>query len=626
MNDFRLPIARRPLYIAAVLALGAVAVAVIAGGAGPSAEAHAGPRPPQLSSVGSCDGLRSYLRRHGARSTPPIPAVGVGATAAPLAEDGAAPGGTERPTNVQEAGVDEPDIVKIAGSTLFTVDGHLLRAVDTAGEAPTISDSLELPRRAGPGGRVADYQLLVSGDRLLAIGTSYGYGVAVDGGEVGAATDIAYPVQPRTVIAEVDVSNPTAMEITRTMAYDGSFVSARLTGSTARLVSSSYPAAGPARSGHGRALMPEATVRDRATGARRTGPLFGCGAVRRPSRYAGTGMLTVLTIDLRRGLPAVDADAVLTDGELVYASTTALYVATERWTGGADPAGSQVRTQIHRFATTDPDSTDYVASGAVTGYMLSQWSMSEQDGVLRVASTTSPPWDEAGRQVGASESLVTVLAPDGDRLRAVGRVGGLGSGEQVYAVRFIGDTGYVVTFRQVDPLYVLDLADPTHPRVTGELKIPGYSAYLHPVGPGLLLGVGREASGTGATGGVQASLFDVADPAHPVRLDHEPFGDASSSEVEFDHHAFSWFADSDLAMLPIDAYGGGREHHLAVGLRVSPGSADPLGRVAKLAAASSYRSQIRRTVELSDRVYTVAANGIGVFDGATLQRVAALAY
>ena len=111
-----------------------------------------------------------------------------------------------------------------------------------------------------------------------------------------------------------------------------------------------------------------------------------------------------------------------------------------------------------------------------------------------------------------------------------------------------------------------------------------------------------------------------------MRLDREPFGDASSSEVEYDHHAFSWFADSDLAMLPIDSYGGGREHHLAVGLRVSPGSADPLGRVAKLAAGSSYRSQIRRTVELSDRVYTVAANGIGVFDGATLQRIAALAY
>ena len=115
--------------------------------------------------------------------------------------------------------------------------------------------------------------------------------------------------------------------------------------------------------------------------------------------------------------------------------------------------------------------------------MLSQWSMSEQDGLLRVASTTSPPWASDGSQQGESESFVTVLAPDGDRLRAVGRVGGLGRGEHIYAVRFIGDAGYVVTFRQVDPLYVLDLSDPAEaahgrraqdPRLLG-LPAPGRS-------------------------------------------------------------------------------------------------------------------------------------------------------
>jgi uncharacterized secreted protein with C-terminal beta-propeller domain len=615
-----LPLAAAAIAFAAGLVITGVA---LLGGSSPE-RADAAAARPALKPVGSCDGLRSYLRRHGARSAAPLPAAGERATAAPLAEDAAAAGGTTQPTNVQEAGVDEPDIVKSAGSTLFTVDGNVLRAVDTGTDAPVLSDSIELPRREGA--PVSDYQLLVAGDRLLAIGNSYGYAVPVAGGDVGVATDVAYPVEPRTVIAEVDVSDPTALAISRTMTYEGAYVSARLTGSTVRLVSASHPAAGAAESGHGRALVPEATVRDRSTGARRTGPLLGCADVRWPSRFAGAGMLTVLTIDLDRGLPAVDADAVLTDGQIVYASTTALYVATERWTGATDPSGSQVRTQIHRFDTTDPDSTGYVASGAVTGHMLSQWSMSEHDGLLRVASTTSPPWDAAGQQQGDSKSFVTVLVPDGDRLRPVGRVGGLGRGEQVYAVRFIGDTGYVVTFRQVDPLYVLDLSHPTDPRVTGELKIPGYSAYLHPVGPGLLLGVGRDADAGGTTSGVQASLFDVSDPAQPLRLDREPFGGSSSSEVEFDHHAFFWFAAGRLAMLPVDSYAGGRERHLAIGLRVSPGSADPLGRVAKLAAGSSYRSQVRRTVEVGDRVYTVAANGIGAYDSATLSPIARLRY
>ena len=116
----------------------------------------------------------------------------------------------------------------------------------------------------------------MAGDRLLAIGSSYGYAVPVAEGDVGVATDVAYPGQPRTVLAEVDISDPAAMTISRTMTIDGSFVSARLTGSTARLVSSSYPAAGSARSGHGRAVVPQATVRDRVN--RRAAHGTGCSA------------------------------------------------------------------------------------------------------------------------------------------------------------------------------------------------------------------------------------------------------------------------------------------------------------------------------------------------------------
>jgi uncharacterized secreted protein with C-terminal beta-propeller domain len=258
--------------------------------------------------------------------------------------------------------------------------------------------------------------------------------------------------------------------------------------------------------------------------------------------------------------------------------------------------------------------------------MLSQWSMSEQDGLLRVASTTAPAADPVADRAPQSESFVTVLAPDGDRLSRVGRVGGLGRGEHVYAVRFAGDVGYVVTFRQVDPLYVLDLADPTAPRVAGELKIPGYSAYLHPVGPGLLLGVGRAATPDGVTGGVQASLFDVSDPTAPVRLDRESFGGGASSEVEYDHHAFSWFAGERLAVLPIDSYAGLRASHLAVGLRVTAGSADPLGRVARLHGGTAQGSAIRRTVLLGGRLYALAANGVDAYDPTTLAPLGLLSW
>jgi uncharacterized secreted protein with C-terminal beta-propeller domain len=576
----------------------------------------------------SCPHLRSFLRRHGS-AQPPI-AVGVvaegdaSAPAAGGAEASATPGS---PTNLQEAGVDEPDIVKTAGDVILTVDGSTLRAVDTNGGAPVLSDSIRLPD--GPDSSpVSEYELLVAGDRLLAVGASYGYVVA-DGfsGDGVVAPDIGYPGEPQTVLAEVDISNPAALRVVRTMTFEGSYVSARLTGSTIRLASSSYPSVPTAKAGHGRSMLPNFTLTDERSGAERRGKLVGCRGVDRPSRFAGTGMLSVLTIDMRRGLPAVDADTVLTDGQIVYGSPTSLYIATERWTDGDGNWSSHASTEIHRFDASAPAETEYVASGRVTGYMLSQWSMSEHEGLLRVASTSSPTWSEDGAEETESESFVTVLATDGNRLRHVGRLGGLGRDEDIYAVRFIGDAGYVVTFRQIDPLYVIDLTDPTDPRAVGELKIPGYSAYLHPVGPGLLLGVGREVSEQGVPGGVQVSLFDVSDPTRPTRIDRESFGGGSSTEVEYDHHAFSWFADQALAIVPIDAYDpSGGESHGAVGLGVAADRPDALGRVARISRGDTYEAQIRRTLELGGRIYATAANGVSAFDPATLAQVGSLDY
>ena len=152
---------------------------------------------------------------------------------------------------------------------------------------------------------------------------------------------------------------------------------------------------------------------------------------------------------------------------------------------------------------------------------------------------------------------MTTLAQQGGYLVARGKVDGLGKGERIFAVRFMGDVGYVVTFRQTDPLYTLDLSDPDAPRVRGELKIPGYSAYLHPVGDGLLLGIGQDADeDTGRVRGLQISLFDVSDLAQPARLQQRRLGERfSSSAVEWNHHAFLWWPATKLAMLPVDSEG-----------------------------------------------------------------------
>src|SRR5262249_36601897 len=151
----------------------------------------------------------------------------------------------------------------------------------------------------------------------------------------------------------------------------------------------------------------------------------------------------------------------------------------------------------------------------------------------------APPWGGTG----TAQSSVYVLHQQGGTLGQMGHVDGLGTGERIYAVRFVGPVGYVVTFRQTDPLYTVDLRDPAHPKVIGELKINGYSAYLHPVGDNRLIGIGQEADANGRVQGTQLSLFDVSDPAQPKRLAqyHVQFG---HSEAEFDPHAFLyWPAD-----------------------------------------------------------------------------------
>jgi uncharacterized secreted protein with C-terminal beta-propeller domain len=185
--------------------------------------------------------------------------------------------------------------------------------------------------------------------------------------------------------------------------------------------------------------------------------------------------------------------------------------------------------------------------------LLNQFAMDEHDGHLRVATTTtgsSGPGADA-----ASDNHVVVLAPaaGGDVLGLVGAVSGLGRGETIHSVRFLGDVGYVVTFRQTDPLFTVDLSDPARPRVVGELHMLGYSAYLHPIGDGRLIGVGQDATSSGSQLGTQVALFDVRNPASPERVAQATLPGASS-EAEWEHRAFLWWPDTSLVAIPVNAY------------------------------------------------------------------------
>ena len=153
-----------------------------------------------------------------------------------------------------------------------------------------------------------------------------------------------------------------------------------------------------------------------------------------------------------------------------------------------------------------------------------------------------------------SQSYVTVLGTVGNQLVPVGQLSGLGSGQKIYSVRFVGDIGYIVTFRQVDPLYTIDLSDPTAPKVAGQLELEGYSSYLHPLGNGLLLGVGQDVGANNEPSGAMLELFDVSDPAAPKLVQKTSLGQGSSSQVQYDHHAFLFWPATNLAVLPVQIY------------------------------------------------------------------------
>jgi hypothetical protein len=313
-----------------------------------------------------------------------------------------------------------------------------------------------------------------------------------------ARTMIAYAPSQST-LTEVDVSDPGALRVVRTLTLDGSYLAARMVGGTVRIVaSSSIPETLKfvQPKGSTEDALAAATTRNRAVLAssrasswlpsyriKRPGhassgerSLVQCRHVRRPAGFSGLGMLTVLTIDLGKGLDPVDSTAIMTDGRIVYASQAALYVATERWSDRPTEAqpneepSSGVTTAIHKFDISSPTKTVYTGSGTVSGYLLSQWSLSEFGGVLRVVSTDTPAWWGEG---GDSQSYLTTLRQGDGALTQAGRIGGLGKGERVYAVRFVGNTGYVVTFRQIDPLYTVGLTDPRHPKV-GDQSFEGF--------------------------------------------------------------------------------------------------------------------------------------------------------
>jgi uncharacterized secreted protein with C-terminal beta-propeller domain len=501
------------------------------------------------------------------------------------AADGVSNGPTG--TNVQEAGVDEPDVAKVDGSTLYTLNGGRLDVVDVSGRTPRARGNLTFPSSS------TDELLVLPQHRLLVIGNtwvaSYGPGPIrpMPGGPIRRQPSTAMVVRPGSSEASltvVDVANPDRPAVEWVETISGSYVAARLHDGVARIVLGSAPHvvyrpmqdgesaqaatdANKARLHKAPAedFLPTRQVHDGAGHLTASGPLLRCTDVSRPAQESGSGIITILTVDTRQDaarFTSARGTGVVGTGDLVYSSADRLYVATTEggWNSarpvpaaGSTPAAPvERRTAIHAFDATGRAATPYLGSGTVDGFLLGRWAFSEHNGYLRVATTTGQPWAPPGEGPsgpGTSQSSVVVLAEKPDGLRQVGSVSGLGAGERIYGIRWFDDLAAVVTFRQMDPLYLVDLSDPHSPALRGQLELTGYSAYLHPTGSSRLMGIGQDADAQGHPTGLQAQEFDVSRLAHPTRTGKVEFGQGSTT-VQNDSRAFTYLTDRQLAVLP----------------------------------------------------------------------------
>ncbi len=438
-------------------------------------------------------------------------------------------------TNIQEVGVDESDQVKTDGTYLYILDGdqvQIVRAVPA--DDMEVMSVIDLPHRTA--------ELYLKGSQLVALGSGY-----------DRESDTTL-----TIVTIVDVKDRSSPWVAATVEAQGSLISSRLIGPKLHLVMSltlTFPLGDqpfPIMLTRVDAMIPDLSV-TLADGTRKTRNLVDWDDLYHPVEPDGHHVTAVVTLDIDVPDEPRHSVGVVANAGTVYASTEALYLTDTDY-----DAGGLIResTDIYKFDLKD-DGARASAAGSVPGRILNRFSLGEHDGHLRVATTIG---HVARSGDGDATNNVYVLAPSGNRLAIVGKIEGIAPTERIYAARFLGKRGFLVTFKKVDPLFTLDLSDPTSPRVVGELKVPGYSDYIHPLGENHLLTIGKDAVDAGGFAwyqGVQLSVFDVTDFADPRLVDAVVIGDrGTESQALHNPHAFTFFPPADTLAVPMTIVGG----------------------------------------------------------------------
>ncbi|WP_134683049.1 beta-propeller domain-containing protein [Brevibacillus migulae] len=446
-------------------------------------------------------------------------------------------------TNIQVAGVDEADVVKTDGSYIYQATEEALVIT----QAMPANQMKVIKRLDYRNQRFFPSELYVDDRHLVVIGTHNPAQLYYDSAEIG------HRIAGTTKAFIYDISNPSSLEQVREVEIEGNYLTSRKIGSSLYLVSNRGLDLYGIMEAKSELLPP--LYRDSL--ADKTYMPVPYNQIHYFPDQVEPNYLIVAGLNLDKPQQKMDVAPYLGSGENVYASSENLYVAVTKNPPAPGlikrmiPTDTPVKqdTSIYKFSLKNGH-LSYERSGQVPGTTLNQFSMDEHNGYLRIATTSGDMWRNDEH---TSKNNLYVLD---QHMQAVGKLEGIAPGEKIYSARFMGDRAYMVTFRKVDPLFVIDLKDPAAPTILGKLKIPGYSDYLHPYDENHIIGFGKDTEETKDMAfyqGLKVALFDITDVAHPKEKFVEIIGDrGTDSELLRNHKALLFSKEKNLLAFPVN--------------------------------------------------------------------------
>jgi len=456
-------------------------------------------------------------------------------------------------TNVQVEGVDEPDIVKTDGTYIYVLanqDLCILKAFD--------AEDAELLSKTSIKDDVYVSEFFINNDYLIVFGSSnnypilYGKAILEDEGTGEEITDGEdFWEVSSSVIKIYDVSNRANPILVKDIEIDGTYFDSRMIGNYIYVVSSEYSYYIYRYYNDNYTLnIPEITI-DNDTSKISYSQIYYI-----DSPEVVDSMTHVISIDLE-DLSVNEKSFLIGVSENMYMSEDNIYLVYTNYDYNVRPlfetyASDEETTIIHKIHV-DDGKINYVTKGEVSGRVLNQFSMDEYNGFFRLATTSGYSWD----QNNPSRNNIFVLDQN---LEEISSIEDIATGEQIYSARFLGEKAYLVTFKNTDPFYTIDMSDPYNPTILGYLKIPGYSSYLHPYDTNHIIGIGKETIESNNPNfawyqGLKIALFDVSDFENPVLVDKYIIGDrGTDSPVLYDHKAFLFSKEKNLLVIPVSLY------------------------------------------------------------------------